>query len=94
MPQFNCFLGYRIFYWSSEGKPLEPLHFHISKRPREHSTKVWILSDGSMQLAYLSDDIDRKTLNRILDLMKPYINDYTEEWEDFFDVSATYYDQI
>ena len=25
--------GYHIYFWSNEGEPVEPVHFHISKEP-------------------------------------------------------------
>ena len=90
VPQFNCFFGLRIFYWSKEGRPLEPIHFHVAKRPREHSTKVWILEDKSLKVEYISDDIDKKTLSRVLVMMEQYVNEYISEWENFFGERATY----
>ncbi len=92
MPQFNNFFGYRIYYWSDEGKPLEPLHFHVAKKPRKNATKVWILSDGTLSLEYMAEDIDKKTLNRILLIMEQYLNEYKSEWESFFGIKATYID--
>ena len=32
--------GYHIYFWSNEGEPVEPIHFHISKEPHKNATKV------------------------------------------------------
>ncbi len=92
MPQYNWFYGYQIYYWSDEGSPLEPLHFHIAKEPRKNATKVWIMSDGSMQIEHITKDVKDITVTRIMRIMKEYVEDYTKEWETFFGVKATYYD--
>ncbi|MCR4908536.1 MAG: DUF4160 domain-containing protein [Lachnospiraceae bacterium] len=61
--------GYHIFFWSNEGEPLEPLHFHISEKPHKNSTKVWILRDGSLKTANNNDNIPANDLKRIIRFM-------------------------
>ena len=70
---------------------MEPLHFHVALSPGPNKTKVWILSDGTMQVAYRTSDISEQRLNRILKIMAQYIDEYTQEWEHFFGEKATYY---
>ena len=91
MPRYRRILQYLIYYWSAEGKPLEPLHFHVAMQPGQNKTKVWILTDGSMQVAYRTPDVSEQQLNRIMKIMSLYIDDYTKEWETFFGEKATYY---
>ena len=66
--------GYHIFFWSNEGRPLETIHFHISKHPHSNSTKVWLLEDGTLKVANNNDDIPTNDLKRILRLMELPIN--------------------
>ena len=50
MPNILDVLGYKIYFWSNENFSLEPIHVHISQHPHQNATKVWILSDGSVEL--------------------------------------------
>ena len=93
MPQFNWFYGHQIYYWSDEGKPLEPLHFHIAKEPRKNATKIWILSDGTLKIGKIAKDVKPTTVNRIMQIMKEYVAEYKKEWEAFFGEEPTYIDQ-
>ncbi len=79
--------GYHIYFWSNEGEPPEPIHFHISYKPHKDATKVWILSDGSLQVANNRDEIPLKALNRILNLMQLEDNLETakKKWTDHFE---------
>ena len=61
--------GYHIYFWSNEGEPVEPIHFHISKEPYKNATKVWVTSKGELSLANNNDKIPEKTLRRILNFM-------------------------
>ncbi len=91
MPRYRDFYGFVVYYWSNEGKPLEPLHFHVAKQPRKNATKVWILSDGTLEIDFHDEsEISKKQLNRIIRLMQQYIDDYTAEWETFFGKNASY----
>ena len=44
MPKVFEILGYLIYFWSDEEKPLEPLHVHVAHKPTKNGTKIWILS--------------------------------------------------
>lgn len=60
MPNILDVLGYKIYFWSNENFPLEPIHVHISQQPHQNATKVWILSDGSVELCNNKDEISRE----------------------------------
>lgn len=91
MPRYRDLFGYTIYYWSNEGKPLEPIHFHVAKNLTAKATKVWIKRDGTLEVAYKSSDIKEKELKRILKIMELYIDDYIREWEQFFGEKVKYY---
>jgi hypothetical protein len=40
MPTALKIKGYRFFFYSNEGKPLEPLHIHV--RTGERTAKIWL----------------------------------------------------
>lgn len=67
MPTILELYGYRIFLWSGEGNPLEPVHFHICKgNPRGNTTKIWITDSGGTVVAYRDNDIPEHDLRRLL----------------------------
>jgi hypothetical protein len=47
MPKLFTIMGYSVFFWSNEGEPLEPVHFHIGKTIGARTTKIWIKKDGT-----------------------------------------------
>jgi len=50
MPVIFRYNGYRFFFFSNEGSPLEPCHIHV----RKGSTiaKFWIVPDVQLEQAY------------------------------------------
>ena len=54
---------------------------HISKRrPGANSTKIWLLSDGTFELAHNASRIPQSDLNRII----RFLNDNADEIRDFW----------
>lgn len=79
MPVFLRYSGYRVFFWTNENGEL--IHFHISEgMPSVNSTKVWILSDGSFQLANNNSRIPFTVLRHILSVMEDNLEDYKSRW--------------
>ena len=79
--------GYHIYFWSNEGEPTEPIHFHVSKNPHKNATKVWVTSSGELSLANNNDRIPEKVLRRILNFMRLEENIQTtkEKWLYWFE---------
>ena len=74
MPIYIRTLGYKIYIWSNEKD--EPIHFHITKEnPSENDTKVWVLANGSFEIAHNKGRIPEKDLSRILTAMQVYYFD-------------------
>ena len=47
MPKLFSFGGLNIFIWTSEGRPLEPIHVHVSQGDMHPgSPKFWLSKDG------------------------------------------------
>ncbi len=85
MPIVMFYRGYRIYFWSDEGKPLEPVHVHISKIPHKDAPKFWVMSDRSVRY-------DGKSTNELTDIeirrAEKYLSSYSdviiEKWKDYF----------
>lgn len=91
MPKLFDIFGYKVFFWSNEGTPLEPVHIHVGKQISKNSTKIWINSDGHAELAGPSE-IPPKMLNKIIKIMELYHDEIIETWERYFGVKAEFHD--
>jgi len=79
MPVFLRYSSYKVFFWTNENG--EPIHFHIAEgAPSANSTKVWILSDGSFQLANNNSRIPFVVLRHIFSVMQDNLDDYKKRW--------------
>ena len=93
MPNVLTILGYEIYFWLNEGKPLEPIHVHVSKQCHKNATKIWINSDGTCQIENNNDRIPNKDLRRILKVIETYNKYIEKQWESKFG-QITYHDKI
>ncbi len=66
MPSLPSLFGFKVFFWSNEGKPLEPVHVHVSKNlPSKNATKFWILSNGKVELAENGSSLSNKDISKL-----------------------------
>ena len=93
MPVVIRIFGYKIYFWTNENKPLEPVHVHVAERPRENSTKIWILSTGKTKLENNNSKIPKKDLARICKTIETFHKDIEKEWKDTFG-KVNYYDKV
>jgi hypothetical protein len=93
MPKLFTIMGYSVFFWSNEGEPLEPVHFHIGKTIGARTTKIWIKKDGTYDMANNESDVPSKDLKHILKILEPLADDIVGEWEQYFGVKARYIDE-
>ena len=71
MPQILRIGPYSIYFWSNEGKPLEPIHVHISEgRVTSTATKLWITSTGKVILSNNNSQIPEKILRRLMRMVQ------------------------
>ena len=94
MPKFLELFGLHVFIWSNEGKPLEPIHFHVAAVPNKNATKFWLLSNGTVLLESNGSNLSSKQINRIQKTLELYSDDFIEFWENFFGEKATFIDSI
>ena len=71
--------GYRFFFFSNEGDPLEPCHIHV----RKHGAvaKFWLVRE-----CRLADNIGftAKELNEISNIINNHTIEIKEAWNGFF----------
>ena len=67
-------LGYKIYIWSNEKD--ETILFHITKgNPSENDTKVWVLANGSFEIAHNKGRIpDLAKINERLSYVFYFLN--------------------
>lgn len=92
MPEIMTILGYKIYFWLNEGKPLEPIHVHVSKKYHKNATKIWITKSGKCVLANNNDKVPTKDLKKLIKAIELYQNDIKEIWQSKFG-KITYYDK-
>ena len=85
MPQVFKIGAFLVYFWANEGKPLEPVHVHVSKGiPSENSTKIWITKTGKCLLCNNSSNVPQKTLKNIMEIIEARNKQVIKKWLDFF----------
>lgn len=91
MPRVFKIGGYLIYFWSNEGRPLEPIHFHITEgNPSANATKVWITQSGKCLLAHNQSKIPTKILRNIMAIVEARSDELIEKWYAYFN-EVSYY---
>ncbi|MGX2956051.1 DUF4160 domain-containing protein [Ursidibacter arcticus] len=84
MPIVLTYKGYRIYFYSNEGIPLEPAHVHIDKAGK--TAKIWLNPISIAQNFGFSS----KELKEICDYLQKYERFIVEVWNDFFNISDSH----
>lgn len=92
MPSVFSLLGYSVYFWSNEGKPLEPIHVHVAKRATKNGTKFWLYSDGSIHLESNGSKLSTSEISKLKRLLKEHYDEIVLCWESYFKQKATYKD--
>ena len=79
MPTVFRYRGYRFFFYSNEGDPLEPLHIHAIKG--EKVAKFWIEPSISVAQNYGMSPSELTKLAKIISDHKELIR---ESWNEYF----------
>lgn len=79
MPVLLRIRGYKLFFYSNEGTPREPVHVHVEKDDIE--AKFWVLP--KVALAY-NDGYDARTLRELLEVVEANRELIERAWNDFF----------
>lgn len=81
MPVVFRYKGYRFFFYSNEGDPLEPLHIHVRKG--ESVAKFWIHPQVSIAEAYAIKPAELRKLMQVIEENKELIERF---WHEHFDL--------
>ena len=89
MPQVCKIGGYMVYFWTNEGRPLEPLHVHFTKgTPSPDDTKVWITRAGGCLLCHNKGDIPQRILRQLMRIVEARSVAVEMKWQQIFgDVS-------
>ncbi|KLU14602.1 MULTISPECIES: DUF4160 domain-containing protein [Xenorhabdus] len=79
MPVILRFKGYRFFFYSNEGNPLEPVHIHV--RSAEGEAKFWLVPDV---LLARNDGFNARELKELVGIIKLNREKLVEAWNDYF----------
>lgn len=86
MPQVFKVGSYWIYFWTNEGKPLEPIHVHVAEgAPVPNATKIWITRKGKCILANNNSKINEKNLRNIMRVIEARSDDVVDMWKEYFE---------
>jgi hypothetical protein len=77
MPVVFKYRGYRFFFYSNEGDPLEPLHIHV--RRGESVAKFWVLPQVSLVESYAMSASELRELSKVVKNNKELIERFWNE---------------
>lgn len=79
MPVILRYKGYKFFFFSNEGDPLEPIHVHVRKD--DCIAKFWIVPEVVLQESYGFSSIELRELLKIAEENKRLIE---RCWHEYF----------
>ena len=79
MPELMRHQGFRFFFYSKEGAPLEPAHVHIRKDGCE--VKLWLTPD--VRLAW-NRRVDPRTQKMLIEFTELHRAEFEERWNVYF----------
>ena len=92
MPQVFKVGPYRVYFWSNESDPLEPVHVHIVEgKPVANATKVWLTSRGKCYLAHNKSHIPEVALKNIMRIIEARSEEVISKWKDCFGEAEFYF---
>ena len=91
VPSLFRLLGFKVYFWSNEGQPLEPIHVHVSQGEiTKNATKFWIYRDGSAHLESNGSNLSKTDINRLSRLLEAHSDEIIFKWKSFFDCEPTF----
>ena len=91
MPQVFKIGPYIVYFWSDEGKPLEPVHVHIAEgTPQKNATKLWITGAGKALLVNNNSHIPQKDLRNLIRMVEANAGTICKKWIQYFETISYY----
>ena len=79
MPKLFEWNGWKFFFYSREGMPLEPPHVHVRKDRSE--AKIWL---APIVRVAADRRMDPRTLKMIVSVVEEHAQEFEDRWNDFF----------
>ncbi len=80
LPTVLEYRGYKFFFFSNEGSPLEPTHIHVRKEIR--LAKFWLKPNVILANSW---GMNAKELNMLQVLVEQHQKEFIKRWHDYFD---------
>ena len=85
MPQVFKIGSYWVYFWTNEGKPMEPIHVHIAEgAPSANATKIWITQSGKCLLCHNNSKIPQNTLRKLMSVIESQSELVILKWQEYF----------
>ena len=81
MPKIFEWKGYKFFFFSNEGLPLEPCHIHVRKG--SNIAKFWIIPDITLDSSWGMNSKELSNLEKVIEENKKLI---LEKWDEHFSI--------
>ncbi len=79
MPVIFRHRGFRIFFYSNEGNPREPLHVHVQRG--EALAKFWLDPEVTVAESY---GLNGSELSELIDIIEKNRSIIEDAWHEFF----------
>ncbi|KDE34229.1 hypothetical protein AW40_23455 [Kosakonia radicincitans UMEnt01/12] len=79
MPVILRLNGFKFFFYSNEGNPLEPAHIHV--RNADGEAKFWL--EDAVTLSR-NDGFDVRTLRALTKMVEDNQSFFVEAWNEYF----------
>ncbi|MCL1477841.1 DUF4160 domain-containing protein [Marinobacter sp. M3C] len=79
MPVVFRYQGFKFFFYSNEGNPLEPVHIHVRIAGKE--AKFWLSDEVTMAR---NDGFDARTIRVLLGVVEQNKQLLEDAWHDYF----------
>ncbi|MEA1878735.1 MAG: DUF4160 domain-containing protein [Bacteroidota bacterium] len=79
MPVIFRYRGYKFFFYSNEGNPLEPAHIHVRMYGKE--AKFWLSPEVSIAR---NNGLDARTMRILLEVVEHKQDMFKEQWYEYF----------
>ena len=79
MPVVFRYQGFKFFFYSNEGNPLEPAHIHV--RAADKEAKFWLSPTVSLAR---NEGFDARTVRVLLGVVEDNRRVLEESWNDYF----------
>ena len=80
---FRNVLGYKVYFWSNENDPREPVHVHVGKRIGDDDAKFWILRNGQAVLDKKHCKLNARDLRDIQLYLSRNGKEIIEKWQEY-----------